>query len=118
MLKLMGRIDDVLILAGFKRGADEYEADACAVPGVQEACALAVADAIGVERLVLCIVKVPGSDHTSLVLAISKKFPPFITEGASVYFVEALPRTDNGKLKRAVMKAGLPQLTGRYALSG
>lgn len=116
LLRLSGRIDDVLIFAGFKRSAHEYEAEVCTVSGVADACALAVPDRLGVDRLVICAVVPAGLDRQAMVPAIRKLFPPFITEGASVFFVESLPRTENGKLQRAAMKARLPQLTGGHAL--
>ncbi len=115
-LKLVGRIDDVLVFAGFKRGADEYEAEVCTVDGVQEACALSAPDALGIDRLVVCAVAAPAAKRPVLVQALRKLFPPYISEGARVFFVDSLPRTDNGKLQRAAMKSRLPQLTGGHAL--
>jgi len=116
LLKLLGRVDDVLIFAGFKRTADDYEVNVCVVEAVREACALAAQDALGVDRLVLCLVATPGSDQSALVQTIARLFPAFITEGGRVFFVDSLPRTANGKLQRAAMKARLPQLTGAYML--
>jgi acyl-coenzyme A synthetase/AMP-(fatty) acid ligase len=77
---------------------------------------MAVPDGLGVDRLVICAVVLPELERRELVPAIRKLFPPFITEGARVFFVESLPRTANGKLQRAAMKARLPQLTGGHAL--
>lgn len=115
-IKLIGRIDDVLIFAGFKNGADEYEVQACRVEGIQEACAMAAPDALGVDRLVICAVAAPAADQRAMVQALKNAYPPYITEGARVYFVDRLPKTETGKLQRAAMKARLPELTGSYAL--
>ncbi len=115
-IKLVGRIDDVLNFAGFKNGADEYEVQACRVEGIQEACAMAAPDALGVDRLVICAVATPAADRRAMVQALKNAYPPYITEGARVYFVDRLPKTENGKLQRAVMKARVPELTGGYTL--
>ena len=118
LLKLAGRIDDVLIFAGFKNGAAEYEEQACRVDGIQEACAMAAPDALGVDRLVICAVAEPAADKQGIVQALQSIFPTFITEGAKVYFVDALPRTDNGKIRHSAMKARLSELSGGYTLEG
>jgi len=115
-IKLVGRVDDVLNFAGFKNGADEYEAQVCKVTGIQEACAMAAPDALGVDRLGICAVAAPAADKKAMVQALKNRFPPYISEGARVYFVDRLPKTETGKLQRSSMKMRLPELTGGYAL--
>jgi fatty-acyl-CoA synthase len=101
-LHLVGRRKDVIISSGFKVYPREVEARIEAHPAVQEVAVVGVTDTLLGEAICACVVPIEGAIVTEPeivewcreVLA-SDKVPDLVR------FVEELPRTDTGQVRRA-----------------
>lgn len=101
-LHLVGRSKDVIIRSGFNVYPREVESRIEAHPAVQEAAVVGVSDSLLGEAICACVVPVEGAIVTAPeivewcreVLA-ADKVPD------SVRFVDELPRTDTGQVRRA-----------------
>jgi fatty-acyl-CoA synthase len=100
-LHLVGRTKDVIIRSGFNVYPREVEARIESHPAVQEVAAIGIADPLLGEAICACVVPVEGAivsepeilDWCRETLA-DDKVPDF------VQFLDGLPRTDIGKLRR------------------
>jgi acyl-CoA synthetase (AMP-forming)/AMP-acid ligase II len=101
-LHLVGRRKDVIIRSGFKVYPREVESRIEAHPAVQEVAVVGITDTLLGEAICACVVPVEGAivtepeivDWCREVLA-SDKIPD------QVRFVDELPRTDTGQVRRA-----------------
>jgi len=114
---LHGRSDDTLNIAGKRIGPAEFESAAVHCPGIAEACAIGVPDAVkGEVAWIFCVPLAgvePGPElrdavRAAVVHELGKAFAP-----AEVRFVTALPKTRTAKIvRRAVRAAALGEELG------
>lgn len=109
-LHLRGRSDDVELVGGMCVSPLEIEAVLSAHPAVTEVAVAAIVGADGASRLHAFVVPAPGAPPGEVVaaelLALARaELAPFKVP-RSVAFVDALPRTPTGKLRRFVLRQG------------
>jgi acetyl-CoA synthetase len=106
---LHGRSDDTIKLAGKRLGPAEVETIVVAQPGVVEAAAVGIPDALKGEALWVFVVLAPGTHaddarradiSKSVVAALGPSFKP-----AEVRFTSALPKTRSAKVLRRAIRA-------------
>jgi acyl-coenzyme A synthetase/AMP-(fatty) acid ligase len=112
-----GRTDDIEIVGGMNVAPMEIEAVLSAHPAVTEVAVAGVRDAGGATRLEAFVVAAPiaaPSDAlaTELVELVRGRMAPHKVPRA-VHFLDALPRTATGKLRRFVLRAGGASLDRR-----
>jgi acetyl-CoA synthetase len=106
---VIGRIDDVIKVSGYRLGTAEIESALVSHPSVAEAAVIGVPDALkGNVIKAFCILRqgfVP-SDKLALELRehVGHEMGP-IAKPATVDFVDDLPKTRSGKIMRRVLKA-------------
>ena len=107
-LFLQGRSDDVINVGGKKIHPSAIEDAAVQYSGVAEAACVAGADPEGLvaEVPVLYIVQTEGAqvDAAGLLQFLATSLEPYAVP-RTVRVIDALPRTDSGKLRRSVLKA-------------
>jgi len=105
-----GRADDIIISAGYRIGPFEVESALCAHPAVEEAAAVAAPDP---ERgsVVRALVVLRADQAPSAALA--RELQDHVKAETAPYkyprqleFVERLPKTASGKIKRAELRRG------------
>jgi acyl-CoA synthetase (AMP-forming)/AMP-acid ligase II len=101
-LHLVGRRKDVIIRSGFNVYPREVEARVEAHPAVQEVAVVGVPDSLLGEAICACVVPVEGAIVTapeivewSREVLAADKVPDLVR------FVDELPRTDTGQVRRA-----------------
>ncbi len=101
----LGRDNDLMNAMGYRVSPAEVEAALCAHPGVAEAAVAEIEARPGVRIIAAFIVRTPGENVGAEALE------AFVTERLARYkrpreymFVETLPRTANGKLRRSALK--------------
>jgi acetyl-CoA synthetase len=105
---LMGRIDDVINVAGHRLSTTEVESTLVEHPAVAEAAATGAADPIRGEQIV-CFVLLKGGREASDDLAqelrewVAEKIGK-IARPAAVLFGEDLPKTRSGKIMRRLLR--------------
>jgi acyl-CoA synthetase (AMP-forming)/AMP-acid ligase II len=110
---LVGRSKEMLISGGFNIYPAELEACLSSCPGVQEAAVVGMADERFGEIAVAFVAAEPGVVLTAeTCIAHCKPRLGFRTP-KSWHFVAALPRTGNGKVDKADLRARLPQGIGK-----
>ena len=110
-LVLLGRADELINAAGIKVDPERIEQRALRHPGVMDAVAVGVEDARGVSAVALAVVADPAVELPVLRAALGAEFgdaAPRILER-----VAAIPRTENGKIRRAEVAASLRDRLGR-----
>ena len=113
---IIGRVDDVIKVSGYRLGTAEIESALVSHPSVAEAAAIGIPDELR-GHVIHAYVQLRGGYTPSPELAealidhVSKEVGP-IAKPAKVEFVAALPKTRSGKIMRRVLKAraqGLPE---------
>ncbi|MDG7013951.1 MAG: acetate--CoA ligase [Nitrososphaerota archaeon] len=109
--RILGRIDDVIKVAGHRLGTKELENAVLTTPEVAEAAAIAMSDEVrGHVPVVYAALKPGGSDVSPKALEeaikenVVKQLGP-IARPRSVYIVPDLPKTRSGKIMRRVLMA-------------
>jgi acetyl-CoA synthetase len=107
--RILGRIDDVINVAGHRLGTKEIESAALTVPEVAEAAVVPVADAIKGKVPDLYVALKPGSTsspelHKRISDAVVTEISP-IARPAHVWIVPDMPKTRSGKIMRRVLAA-------------
>ncbi len=113
---VIGRIDDVIKVSGYRLGTAEIESGLVSHPAVAEAAAIGIPDEVrGNIIYAYCILRqgFTGSDDMvdKLKEHIKHEVGP-IAVPSKIEFVSALPKTRSGKIMRRVLKAraqGLPE---------
>jgi acyl-coenzyme A synthetase/AMP-(fatty) acid ligase len=106
-LWITGRIKDVVIRAGINIAPAEIDEILIAHPGIDDAATVGVADQVYGQRLVCYVVRSAGSDlGVDEVLAHCRGTLPKIKVPSAVEFVDALPRTERGKVNRNALAVG------------
>ena len=104
---IIGRIDDVLKVAGYRLGTAEVESALVSHPAVAEAAVIGLPDALkGNVIHAFCILNagVDAPDEAALKDHVRKEMGP-IAVPAKVEIVDALPKTRSGKIMRRVLRA-------------
>jgi acetyl-CoA synthetase len=107
--RILGRIDDVINVAGHRLGAKEIESAALTVAEVAEAAVVPVADAIKGRVPELYVSLKPGCEGSEelrqrVAAAVVAEIGP-IARPAGVWIVSDLPKTRSGKIMRRVLAA-------------
>jgi acetyl-CoA synthetase len=105
--RILGRIDDVINVAGHRLGTKEIESAALTVPEVAEAAVVPVADAIKGRVPDLYVALKPGLHpspelHKRVSDAVVSEISP-IARPAHVWIVPDMPKTRSGKIMRRVL---------------
>jgi acetyl-CoA synthetase len=108
-ITVLGRVDDVLNVAGHRIGTAEVESALVSHPAVAEAAAIGIPDALKGEVIkvfVQCRAGHTASDTlaTNLIEHVRRELGPIATPSA-IEFVAALPKTRSGKILRRYLKA-------------
>jgi fatty-acyl-CoA synthase/benzoate-CoA ligase/fatty acid CoA ligase FadD22 len=113
-LHMRGRSDDVELVGGISVSPLEVEAVLCRHPSVTEVAVAGVVGEDGGSRLRAFVVATAGAAGAGMeaeLLALARaELAPFKVP-RSVAFVESLPRTSTGKLRRFVLRAGAQPAT-------
>ncbi len=107
--RILGRIDDVINVAGHRLGTKELESAALTVPEVAEAAVVAAKDQIKGIMPEIYVSLRPGVEPTEALRkriseAIAKEIGP-IARPRGVYIVPDLPKTRSGKIMRRILAA-------------
>jgi acetyl-CoA synthetase len=106
---IIGRIDDVIKVSGYRLGTAEIESALVSHPDVSEAAAIALPHELkgnAIHTFVILRAGVESGKDLEDVLKnhVSNEMGP-IAKPESVTFVDALPKTRSGKIMRRVLKA-------------
>ena len=104
-----GRADDMEMVGGITVAPQEIEELLSVHPAVSEVAVAAVADGYGASRLLAFVVPARGAGDERLadeLLELARSRLAAYKVPRSVTFVEALPRTPTGKLRRFVLRSG------------
>jgi len=106
---IIGRIDDVIKVSGYRLGTAEIESALVSHPDVAEAAAIALPHEIkgnGIHAYVILKSGVKGSGalEQALIEHVAREIGP-IARPEEVSFVDSLPKTRSGKIMRRVLKA-------------
>jgi acetyl-CoA synthetase len=106
--RILGRIDDVINVAGHRLGTKELESAALTVPEVAEAAAVPVIDDIRGRVVEMYVSLKPGVDpdgmEAKVVTAIETEIGK-IARPKNVWIVPDMPKTRSGKIMRRVIAA-------------
>ena len=107
--RILGRVDDVINVAGHRLGTKELESAAITVPEVAEAAVVAVRDPIKGVMPELYVSLHPGVEPSAALRqrisdAIAREISP-IARPRSVWIVPDLPKTRSGKIMRRILSA-------------
>ena len=113
---IIGRIDDVIKVSGYRLGTAEIESALVAHPAVAEAAAIGLPHDVKGNAIHTYVILKSGyepSDQLAEELRqhVAKLIGP-IARPEAVYFVDKLPKTRSGKIMRRVLRAralGLPE---------
>jgi acetyl-CoA synthetase len=106
---IIGRVDDVLKISGYRLGTAEVESALVSHPAVAEAAAIGLPHEVKGQGIhVYCILRAGfnGNDDLAqeLIQHVSQHLGP-IAKPEKIYFVDSLPKTRSGKIMRRVLKA-------------
>jgi acetyl-CoA synthetase len=107
--RILGRIDDVINVAGHRLGTKEIESACLTVPEVAEAAVVPVADEMKGRVPVVYIALKPGiepdDDIVNRVVKANEELIGKIARPKFVYIVPDMPKTRSGKIMRRVLAA-------------
>lgn len=107
LLRVVGRSDDQIKVAGHRLTTGEMESAACKVPAAAECAVVGVADEIKGEVPVVFVVPKANVDATGLkekiMAAIREEIGPIATP-KDVLVVKDLPKTRSGKIMRRILR--------------
>ena len=106
---VIGRMDDVIKVSGYRLGTAEVESALVSHPAVAEAAAIGLPHEIkgnAIHAYVILKSGYSGDDDLAaeLIAHVGKELGP-IAKPESVTFVESLPKTRSGKIMRRLLKA-------------
>ena len=105
--RILGRIDDVIKVAGHRLGTKELENAALTAPEVSEAAAVAVTDELRGHMPLIFVSLKPGFEPSKELADrirnnVAKELGP-IARPKAVYIVSDLPKTRSGKIMRRIL---------------
>ena len=109
-IRILGRDDDVLNVAGHRLGTAEIEAAIASHPGVAESAACGVPDNVKGEAVVAFVVPRAGSGESpeevraGVLAAVRREIGP-VAAIRDVHVVEKVPKTRSGKIMRRLLRA-------------
>ena len=113
---VIGRIDDVLKVSGYRLGTAEVESGLVSHPSVAEAAVIGIPDELRGNVIYAYCILVAGVDENEELVDELKNHVRHevgpIAVPAKIEFVDKLPKTRSGKIMRRVLKAraqGLPE---------
>ena len=106
---IIGRMDDVLKVSGYRLGTAEVESALVSHPSAAEAAVIGLPHEIkgnAVHAYVILNAGIQGSDDLALALRdhVGKELGP-IAKPETITFVDSLPKTRSGKIMRRLLKA-------------
>lgn len=106
---VIGRVDDVIKVSGYRLGTAEIESALVSHPSVAEAAAIGLPHELKGNAIYTYVILVNGVNPTEelkleLTQHVGKEVGP-IAKPQSVEFVDSLPKTRSGKIMRRVLKA-------------
>ncbi len=107
--RILGRMDDVINVAGHRLGTKELESAALIVEAIAEAAVVPVNDEVKGKVPDLYVSLKPGYDagddiKKAVMAAVTKEIGP-IARPKNVYIVSDMPKTRSGKIMRRVLSA-------------
>jgi acetyl-CoA synthetase len=106
---VIGRVDDVIKVSGYRLGTAEIESALVSHPSVAEAAVIGVPDEVRGSVIQAYCILVAGVEPTQRLVEILRDHVAHevgpIAKPASIEFVDALPKTRSGKIMRRVLKA-------------
>jgi acetyl-CoA synthetase len=103
-IRVLGRSDDVIKVAGHRMSTAEIEDAIASLPGVAEAAIVAKPDKLRGEVPVAFVKTKKEISEKEVVGVVMKKIGP-IAKPKEVYFVKDIPKTRSGKMMRRILKA-------------
>jgi acetyl-CoA synthetase len=106
--RILGRVDDVINVAGHRLGTKELESASLTVPEVAEAAAVPVVDDIRGRAVEMYIALKPGIDPEGMEAKVTRAIEVEIGKIArpkNVWIVPDMPKTRSGKIMRRVIAA-------------
>jgi len=106
--RILGRVDDVINVAGHRLGTKELESASMTVDEVAEAAAVPVVDDIRGRAVEMYIALKPGVDADGMAARVTKAIEVEIGKIArpkNVWIVPDMPKTRSGKIMRRVIAA-------------
>lgn len=115
ILHFSSRDDDVILMAGYRIGPFEIESSLLGHPAVREVAIVAAADEVRGEIVCAFVVLAEGVDPSDELVEDLQQWVKS-NYGAHAYprrveFVDALPKTESGKIQRAVLRRRLASPT-------
>jgi acetyl-CoA synthetase len=104
--RILGRVDDVINVAGHRLGTKELESACLTVPEVAEAAAVPVVDDVRGRAVEMYVSLKPGSDPDGVEAKVAKAIEREIGKIArpkKVWIVADMPKTRSGKIMRRVI---------------
>lgn len=106
---IIGRVDDVIKVSGYRLGTAEIESALVSHPSVSEAAAIAMPHEVRGNSIWAYVVLRSGSSPSQhladeLTQHVGREMGP-IAKPEKIEFVEALPKTRSGKIMRRLLKA-------------
>jgi acetyl-CoA synthetase len=112
--RILGRVDDVINVAGHRLGTKELESAALTVPEIAEAAAVPVIDEVRGRAVEMYVAlkpgQTPGDDIARKVVAAIEHEIGKIARPVNVWIVPDMPKTRSGKIMRRVI-AGISNFT-------
>jgi acetyl-CoA synthetase len=113
---IIGRVDDVIKVSGYRLGTAEIESALVSHPAVAEAAAIGIPHEVRGNAIRVYVALRAGREPSpelaeELAMHVSNEIGP-IARPEKIEFVESLPKTRSGKILRRVLKAralGLPE---------
>jgi acetyl-CoA synthetase len=107
--RILGRVDDVINVAGHRLGTKELESSALAVPEVAEAAAVPVVDDVRGRVVEMYVSLKPGVEASPVIEAKVKEAIETdigkIARPRNIWIVPDMPKTRSGKIMRRVIAA-------------
>jgi acetyl-CoA synthetase len=107
--RILGRVDDVINVAGHRLGTKELESSALGVPEIAEAAAVPVVDDIRGRVVEMYVSLKPGVEASSVIEAKVKEAIETdigkIARPKNIWIVPDMPKTRSGKIMRRVIAA-------------
>ena len=106
---VIGRVDDVIKVSGYRLGTAEIESALVSHPAVTEAAVIGVPDEVRGSVIQAYCILAPGVEPTQRLVEILRDHVAHevgpIAKPATIEFVNTLPKTRSGKIMRRVLKA-------------
>lgn len=104
LLRFIGRRDAMVKIGGYRVELGEVEAAACQVPGVEQACAVALSVEEGWRSLALFYTSTEKVEAQTVIAGLRQRLPPYMLPTRAEP-LPALPRLSSGKVDRQQLAA-------------